>query len=432
MKKVLIISPFFPPVNAADMHRIRQSIEFYKMNDWHAEVVTVDPVYANFATDELLLKTIPSEIKIHKVKAFSTSFTKKIGLGGIAYRSFLQYYLYVNKLLKQEHFDLVLFSTTAYPICALGRIWKQKFKIPYVIDMQDPWRSDHYLKLPKKQRPPKFWISYYLDSLLEKFSMTKVDGLVSVNDTYIDVLKNRYPSIKQIPDAVIPFAANSRDIELLKKVKIDNKFFTSNSDAFNIVYVGRGGYDMQCSNTLFLKAIKKGVAIHPEFNKIKLFYIGTSYDTNPNATQTIKPIADGLGLGDRVFEQTLRVSYFESLQLMSDSDLLFVPGSDNIGYTASKIYNYVFFGKPILTLFHSSSSVNDFMNNCMAGLALQFDKQTEEEIIEEIISYLLLHLREKKEPKINWDAFAKYTSEYQVKRQVELFNRVIKKHEGIN
>ncbi|EFA71936.1 hypothetical protein CRD_02454 [Raphidiopsis brookii D9] len=29
---------------------------------------------------------------------------------------------------------------------ALGRIWHDKFNIPYVLDFQDPWLSDYYEK----------------------------------------------------------------------------------------------------------------------------------------------------------------------------------------------------------------------------------------------------------------------------------------------
>jgi hypothetical protein len=427
MKKVLIISPFFPPINAADMHRIRQSIEFYKSNNWHAEVVTVDPDYVDFAKDENLIKTIPSEIIVHKVKAFSASITKKFGLGGIAYRSFYQYYTFVNKLLTQHKFDLIFFSTTAYPICTLGRVWKRKFNVPYIIDMQDPWRSDHYLNVPKAQRPPKFWFSYYIDSFLEKFSMLKVEGLMAVNQNYIDVLKKRYPSIKQIPEKVVPFAANRKDIAVLKEKNFQNRFFEPSTQQFNIVYIGRGGFDMVQANTLFLRAIKKGIDLYPEFKSLKIYFIGTSYDSSSNAVKTIQPIADSLGLNEIVVEQTQRIPYFESLKVMGDANLLFVPGSDNIGYTASKIYNYVYFEKPIITLFHSSSSVNTFMRECNAGLALQFDTHSEESVISEIITYLKHAINEHKKPLINWEAFEKYTAEYQVKKQVDLFNSVIEK-----
>lgn len=424
MKKVLIISPHFAPLNAADMHRIRQSIDSYSDYGWSAELVVVDDKYVNITRDELLLKSISSNTIIHKVKAFGINYTRLFGLGNIAYRSMYYYYKYINALLSKNKFDLIFFSTTAFPICVLGRLWKKRFGVPYIIDMQDPWRSDHYLTVPKKQRPPKFWVSFILDSVLEKFSMSRVDGLMSVSQKYIDVLINRYVRLKNIPVAVIPFAAYKNDIEIVKSASITNNYFQINDSVFNIVYIGRAGFDMVLANSIFLKAIKTGRIQHNEFNKIRVYFIGTSYDSN--GLKTVEPIANELGLKDFVFEFTNRIPYYQSLKLLMDANFLFVPGSDNIGYTASKIYSYVWLNKPLLTLFHSSSTVNDFMNDCNAGLALQFDEENEEIIIEKIINYLKLSMSNNLINNINWNNFDKYTSSSKVKLQTDFFNRVIK------
>lgn len=405
------------------MHRIRQSLSYYKENNWQAEVVVVNPDLVEGVQDKFLLDTLPSDIKIHKVNAFDVKITRKFGLGSIAYRSMYFYWKYVNSILSKSKYDLIFFSTTAFPITILGRIWKRKFNIPYIIDMQDPWRPDHYLALPKDQRPPKFWFSYKLDKYFERFAMKSVDGLMSVSQTYIDVLMQRY-SLGNIPTAVIPFAAFQKDIEVSKEVTFSSKLFNSNSATKNILYVGRGGSDMAIANTLFLKAISEGKKRYPEFKNLMLYYVGTSYDPSGKAEPTILPIAKRIGIESQVVEVTNRIPYFESLKLLSEADLLFVPGSDNIGYTASKIYPYVWFNKPLITLFHSSSSVNNFMSECNAGLSLQFDTINEEEIVNNIIEYIHSSLMDFKQ-EINWDNFQKYTAQYQVKQQTELFNKVL-------
>ncbi len=425
MKKVLIISPFFPPVNAADMHRVRQSIQYYEGLNWKPEIVMVDPIDVDLYKDENLLLSLPETIKIHKVRAFNARITRKFGLGSIAYRSMIQYWRYVNELLKNEKFDLIFFSTTAYPITALGRIWKHKHKIPYVIDMQDPWRSDHYLNLPKNQRPPKFWLSYRLDSFFEKFSMRKVDGLMSVSINYIDVLQNRYHQLKKIPYSIIPFAAFKKDIEVAKSIEFVNPYFDKEKNHFNIVYIGRAGHDMVKANTLFLKAIEKGIRNDDKFKTIRIFYIGTSYDRNGLGAKTVEPIANQLNLSNNFKEFTNRIPYFEGLRILSEADLLFVPGSDNIGYTASKIYPYVWLNKPLLTLFHSSSSVNIFMNECNAGMSLQFDLENESVLIDKIINFINESFSNVKQH-INWDAFNKYDAETAAKNQINLFEEVLK------
>ncbi|WP_042721348.1 hypothetical protein, partial [Flavobacterium sp. B17] len=86
-KKLLIILPYFPPVNAADMQRVRMSLPYFENFGWQAEVVTVAPPYTDMAQDELLLQSVPTFVKVHTVKALNKSFTSKIGLGSIALRS---------------------------------------------------------------------------------------------------------------------------------------------------------------------------------------------------------------------------------------------------------------------------------------------------------------------------------------------------------
>lgn len=425
MIRVLIISPFFVPVNAADMHRVRQSLAYYKENECEVEVVYVDPKFIDLPKDELLNQTIPSDIKVHKLKALNRNLTRYFGLGSIAYRSMFYYWHYVNKLLKLKRYDLIFFSTTAYPITILGRLWKKRYGVPYIIDMQDPWRSDHYLALPKSKRPPKFWVSYTLDKLFEKFAMKEVDGLISVNTEYISVLTNRYPHLKSIVNAVIPFAANPIDIEIARNNHLENRFFKPTDGVFNIVYIGRAGYDMQKANSIFLRAIKIGVESGLFEKTVKVYFIGTSYAANGQGLKTVEPIAKELGLESIVTEETNRVSYFEGLKLLSDADFLFVPGSDNIGYTASKIYQYAWLKKPMLTLFHSSSSVNEFMKKCNMGLSLEFDLEKEAALEKRIFTYIQESILKKTSSDINWNEFEKYSARYQVNKQVSFFNKVI-------
>lgn len=168
------------------MQRIRMSLPFYCEAGWEAEVVTVDERYSDLPVDELLLQSLPADIKIHKVKALDKKWTAKLGLGSLALRSIWFYRKKVNKLLKQKHFDLVFFSTTQFPICILGSYWKRQFGVPYVIDMQDPWHSDYYLDKSKNQRPKKYWFSYRLHRYLEPIAMKHVSGLISVSKAYID------------------------------------------------------------------------------------------------------------------------------------------------------------------------------------------------------------------------------------------------------
>jgi hypothetical protein len=164
-KNLLIISPYFSPINAADSHRVRTSLPYYKQFGWDAEIVTVDPDYTNMVIDDLLCLDVPTDVKIHYVKAFNKRYTSKFGLGSIALRSIWYYFKKVNNLLKKQHYDLLFFSTTQFPVLVLGAYWKWKYKVKIAYDMQDPWHTDHYKTKPKNERPAKYWFSYRLNTL---------------------------------------------------------------------------------------------------------------------------------------------------------------------------------------------------------------------------------------------------------------------------
>ncbi len=92
------------------MQRVRMSLPYFKEFGWDAEVVTVAPEYSDILKDDLLLQSIPKEIKIHEVKAFSKKWTSKFGLGSIALRSLCSSEKKVNGILKENKFDLSIFQ----------------------------------------------------------------------------------------------------------------------------------------------------------------------------------------------------------------------------------------------------------------------------------------------------------------------------------
>lgn len=160
------------------MQRVRMSLPYFKQFGWEAEVVTVDPYYSDLQKDELLIKTVSADVKVHVIRALNKRLTAKIGFGNIAFRAYSSYKKKVDELLAKEKFDLIYFSTTQFAICTLGSYWKKHFEIPYVIDMQDPWHSEYYRDKPKYQQPAKYWLSYRLNKYLEPLAMKKVSGLI--------------------------------------------------------------------------------------------------------------------------------------------------------------------------------------------------------------------------------------------------------------
>ena len=425
MKRVLIISPHFPPVNAADSHRARISVPYFEDFGWEAEVVMVNESNVDMIKDPLLLESIPKHLAIHKVNAFQKKWTSKFGLGSLALRSMWFYRKKVNHLLKNKKFDLIYFSTTEFPICILGAYWKKKFNIPYVIDMQDPWHSDYYQDKPKNERPKKYWFSYRLHKYLEPIAMKSVDGLISVSEKYIETLKSRYANLTSTPYKVITFGAHEIDFKIAKANDAQLKlYFNSSHKQTNLVYVGRGGHDMRDALEILFTAFKNGLNREPElFENTHFHFIGTSYAPSGKGIETIYPIAKKLNISSYVTEHTSRIGFYESIKQLTTADGLLIIGSNDSSYTASKLYPYILAKKQLLGIFNEMSSAAKIMIDCNAGDLISFN-QTQAEA-DEILNLYLKKVKNNTPISTNFIEFEPYTASFLTKTQADLFNQVL-------
>ena len=59
LKKVLIVSPHFPPLNAPDMQRVRMSLPYYPEHGWEPVVLAVAARYQAGVFEPALAQTVP-------------------------------------------------------------------------------------------------------------------------------------------------------------------------------------------------------------------------------------------------------------------------------------------------------------------------------------------------------------------------------------
>lgn len=410
------------------MHRIRQSLPYFKKRGWDAEIITVYPEYIeSYSIDKLLLKTIPKEIPVHYVKAWNVKKTRKFGLGSISIRSYFFIKKKGDELLSQKKFDLIYFSTTAFHVMALGPRWKKKFGIPFILDIQDPWRSDFYLNKPKAERPPKFFITYNIDKYLEAITVPKADGIISVSKGYCDTFMHRYPTLKPKQFRVIPFGASSYDFEIMKQNITAVSTVSFKSDKINMVYIGRGGHDMRFALEIIFGAFKKGLDEYPKlFSNVHFWFIGTSYAPPGTGVCTIKPLANEINIGKYVTEITDRLPYFETLFLLDKADVLIIPGSTDTNYTASKIFPYILAQKPLLVVFHKLSSVIDILNRLNFNKVVQFENNfSYETYIDDCLIIFYELLIGNTLASFNMEIFKDYSAETQTNKQVDFFEQII-------
>jgi hypothetical protein len=407
------------------MQRVRISLSYFAKNGWEVEVAAVAPCYTDVNQDTLLIESVPSDVKIHLVKALPKHLTKLVGLGSLALRALPFYRSTVDNLMKNKTYDLIYFSTTQFPICILGVYWKKRFGVPYVIDMQDPWHSEYYKNKPKHQQPAKYWFSYRLNKYTESIAMKKVDGLISVSGQYIQDIKDRYPVIAQVPVQTIPFGLFEHDKEIAIAHASDFKPLLSREHC-NIVYIGRGGVDMHKAITPLFKILQTGLSTAPDrYSKLRFYFIGTSYAPVGEEVPTILPLAATMGVGENVIELTGRISYYHALDTLTQADALFIPGSDDPRYNASKIFPYLLTKKPLLALFHPESPAIGLLKEF--GAEWVYDYRT---FAPATLIAFLMGVVESALGQVKYDtqAFQKYSAKELTVTQCRLFDQVLTRH----
>jgi hypothetical protein len=427
-KRVLIVSPHFPPTNAADMHRVRQSLPKYREFGWEPDILTVDPAYVEGDPEPELVDTVPSNVAVHRVRALRASWTRKLGFSALGIRAFPFLYWEGMRMIQQRRPDLVFFSTTMFPVMPLGRLWKRMFGVPFVLDMQDPWVHDDPNHRPAVEGKIKNRMARRMHKILEPWTMRSVDGLVSVSENYHDVLRQRYPWIRQSVCRTLPFAASEIDFQLARESAAPNTLFDPADGLCHGVYAGRLGGDMHSTCQAICQALAAGLEKRPElFRRVRLHFVGTDYAVGAAAKATMEPIARRMGLGHAIFEDPRRRPYLDVLRLLMAADFLLVVGSDDPSYTASKIFPYIMARKPLLAIFHQDSSVVEIVNSTGAGHVVTFDStDVSDGIAGRVLpAWQTILARLPFQPETDWQAFEPYMDRQMTHRLCDLFDSVL-------
>lgn len=407
------------------MQRVRMSLPYYKSLGWEPVVLCVHENYVPGYKDELLNETVPDDIEIHKVKAFPEVLTRKIGVGSLSLRSYYYFRKAGNKLLAQRKFDLIFFSTTLFHVCVLGRYWQKRFGVPFIVDMHDPWRNDFFLNKPAKQRPPKFRLVHEVDKKLEAYTMPHAAGIISVSQAYIDILRERYRQLAARPALLLPFGVSADDFDLVRKKNVPPEVVQLNGK-INVVYAGGMNKFFLPLIRAFFLAFKKSVENKDDYH---FYFIGTSY-TRSIISKPVEKIAKELGLEHLITEVPQRIPYFSAISTLLHADILFIPGSSDADYNASKVYNNIYADRPIFSIFNEKSLVKEAINKTASGIVVGvLEEDSEEELVQKIEKYMPafrhLHLQPSQ---LNHGELQHYLASAMTKKQVQFFDKVTAGH----
>lgn len=360
MKRVLVISPHFPPVNAPDMQRVRVALPYFAAAGWEVTVLTVDDPTPTAPLEPELEATVPAAVRVVRAHCCSRRWTGLLGVNNVALRSLPFVFLAGCRLLGGRRYDVVYFSTTMFIVLPLGRLWRTLSGVPYVIDLQDPWITDYYER-PGSPPPPGGWkyrFAQGLGRILEGWTMRGAAGLLAVSGAYLDTLRRRYPRLRDTPATELPFGSPDPDLAHLRATLAQRP-----------ALLPAGGMRLACAGALGpgqLAAVEVLFAALAEARRtgtrVSVHFFGTSYD--PAARPVTLALAALYGLQDCVHEQPGRLRYFDSLQVTLEADANLLLGSTDLAFTPSKILAVLAAGRPVLAL----APVGSAMISRLAGL----------------------------------------------------------------
>jgi len=415
-------------MNAADMQRVRMSLPYYRENGWEPVVLAIDPAYHGGTREDTLLSTVPDHIVVHRCRAFPRKWTRWFGVGNLGLRSWLHLLIAGLRIIRREKIDLVFFSNTQFVTFTLGRIWRGLLGVPYVIDLQDPWRTDHYTGLRKTDRPGgwKYGFARFQASFLESWSFRRMSGLMSVSQPYNEDLRRRYRWFAGKPAEVIGFGASETD--QIAASKLQPRSRSDDDNQRRIVYTGVAGPVMQPAlEVLFdgLKTFREKIQVTPGLH---LDFLGTSYAPAGAARPSVRPIAQRFGAEDLVSEEPSRRGHLEALGEQAAADALLLLGTSDPAYSASKLYPYFLSGRPILAIVLAGSNLEQLLRDLSCTVIVTFepagpDDRTREQLAA-FFSALLAGFPPGFLPVRNDPLFRReYLAPSLTRRQCELFDR---------
>jgi glycosyltransferase involved in cell wall biosynthesis len=363
-RRALLVSPHFPPDTSAAAHRVRLLAPHLGALGWEPTVLTVDPRDYESRLDPHLAALVAPDLRVVRCRAWSSAWTRAAGIGDLGLRAFVGLYQACSSLLLREQFD-VLFITT-YPMypAALGPMFKRRFGIPFVVDLQDPWVGSWGATVGGGRggaADVKSRLTRQIARRLERFVLSAADGITAVSAATYDEAIARVPAARTSVRAAIPLGAEEHDFDAIRRDLFPTAFFNPSDGCSHLCYVGTLLPRGVAVAAALLAALAKLRDERPDlYRRTRVHFIGTSNQTH-SREHRVRDMASAAGVSDIVAEHAARVDYLEALRVQATATAILLLGSTEPHYTPSKVFPALLARRPILAAFHERSAVVDLL-----------------------------------------------------------------------
>ena len=392
MKKVLLITYYFPPSGGAGVQRWLKTINYLPQAGVETIVLTVDPTVASYPQiDESLSNDIPSNIKVYRTKTREIlSFYKKVSpqkqipYGGFANEPNPNLIQKISRFIRGNFFlpdprrgwnkfalakakeiietqGITTIVTTSPPHSTqlIGLELKRLYShLKWVADLRDPWTDIYY----NQDLYPTRW-AQERNLCYERSVLLGADQIITVSEECRRLFAQKADVAEKI--AVVPNGYDTKDfIQLgVRSEELGVTSFENNLKTLSYIGVMAPQYDIEP-----LKKLVQGR------NDILLRFVGVVSDE-------IKKEIESWGVQT---EFVSYVSHKEAVSYMQASDvlLLFIPNvPNNEGILTGKLFEYLAAANKILLFGPKDGDAMRLINECEAG-----ECYTEEFNLEEFLN----------------------------------------------
>jgi glycosyltransferase involved in cell wall biosynthesis len=377
MKKVLIVTYYWPPSGGAGVQRWLKFAKYLPESGWQPVILTVDPAYASYPQhDEELLKEIPQNLEIFSTKSSTGVFStykkitgkKEIPYGGFANESnpgliqkifrfirgnfFLPdarvgwnrfAYRKALRIIHDQNIGYVITTSPPHSTQLIGLKLKKKLNIKWIADLRDPWTDIYY----SGEMYPTF-LARRKNRLLESRVLLSADRVIATCNTTRDLFRSKLKGNLQYENVIT--VTNGFDPD-------DFKNITSVPEVFTITYIGTiaKNYDID----VLTKAIDYCAANNGQV--INLCFIGRTDEYTAGVLRGNKNISLSL------------IPYMEHRKAMeflgrSAALLLVIPSGKKITeMIPGKLFEYLASGRPVIAIGSHSSDVAEILRKTGGG-----------------------------------------------------------------
>lgn len=390
MKRVLIITYYWPPAGGPGVQRWLKFVKYFR--DFGIESIVYVPENPNYPlVDENFSSEIPSDIEIIKqpitepyrfANLFSKKKTKQISSGIISKKDVsamekLMLYIrgnffipdarvgwvkpsvkFLSKYIAENPVDVVITTGPPHSLHLIGLELKKELNLKWIADFRDPWTTIHYHKSLRLNK-----VSEKKHKSLEASVLKSADAITVTSPT----TKKEFEMITEKPIEVI---TNGYDVLIETSFEIDTKFSISHI----------GSLLSERNPQVLWKVLAEICNENNDFkNDLVLKFAGAVSEEVKKSIHDFELNENSIFLG--------YVSHSEAIKLQNESQVLLlveINSSETRAIIPGKLFEYLAAKRPIIALGPKESDIEGILDETNAGNFFSYwdDKELKAEILQ--------------------------------------------------